>query len=279
MNYKHTHNMKNKNYTPILKWAGGKRQLLNSLRKFYPKKIDTYYEPFLGGASVFFDLNPKNYIISDTNEEIINLYKIISKKPKKLVSELKKMKNDEDFFYKTRKLKHQSLEKIKAAARTLYLNRTCFNGLFRVNQKGEFNVPFGKYKNPDFIQEEKILGLSEILNEKNIITQDFSFLNNINFKKNDFIFLDPPYYPLGGYSDFDRYSSKKFPEKKQIELYNLFKKISKKGIKIIQTNSDTAFIKDIYKDFDYLEIESKININSNGKRRKGKDLIIYANFG
>lgn len=263
---------------PFLKWAGGKRQLLKDIRELYPENIDTYYEPFLGGGAVFFDLKPQNYIISDSNPELINLYKMISSQPTKIISELKKMKYNKEFFYKIREQNFDKISKIKAAARMLYLNRTCFNGLYRVNKEGNFNVPFGKYKNPDFVQEKLLKNVSKFLKNNSIKCLDFKKILDFNPNKKDFIFFDPPYVPLEGYSDFKRYTKEQFYESHHIKLANIFKKLVKNKIRIVLTNSNSDLVHNLYKDFDKIILDTQRNINSNPNKRQSQDVIIYANI-
>jgi DNA adenine methylase len=263
---------------PFLKWAGGKTQLLPELRKLYPLNFDKYYEPFLGGGAVFFDLKPKNYLISDSNPELINTYKTIATKHKEVVKKLSKMKNSEEYFYKVRELKFEDLDKIEAAARTIYLNRTCFNGLYRVNKSGQFNVPYGRYKNPNFIQEERLLSASKLLSANKIRQMTFEKLRDIKISKNDFIFFDPPYVPLEGYADFKRYTKEQFHFDSQEKLAELFKSLASQGVKLILTNSNTDIVRNLYKGFDYKVIDTKRNINSRGNKRTGQDLIVYANL-
>lgn len=263
---------------PFLKWAGGKTQLLKNIRELYPENIETYFEPFIGGGAVFFDLAPKKYLLSDSNPELINAYKVVATKPKELIQELKKMKNTSEFFYQLRSLKYEDLNKISAAARTIFLNRTCFNGLYRVNKSGHFNVPYGKYKNPDYIQEDRVLSCSRMLKSKNLKCMDFRKLKNTSFKKNDFIFFDPPYVPLDGYSDFKRYTKEQFYEDSQRDLAEIFKALAKKGVRLVLTNSNTVLIDELYDGFDKIIIDSKRNISSKGSTRKSQDVIIHANI-
>jgi len=263
---------------PILKWAGGKTQLLPELSKLLPKKIKKYYEPFIGGGALFFYVQPKDYLISDSNPELINLYKCVAQKPLDLIAKLSLMTNEESFYYQIRKKRFEDLEKNDAAARTIYLNRTCFNGLYRVNKIGEFNVPFGRYKNPDFIQKEKIILASKILKPSKIKLMDFREINNMKLSKDDFVFFDPPYVPLEGYSDFKRYTKEQFYSDSHIELAELFSKLAKDGIKVILTNSNTDFVRKLFKNHNMITVESKRNINIRGNKRKGQDLIIYANI-
>ena len=265
-------------FSPFLKWAGGKSQLLPELRKLYPSKFNKYYEPFIGGGAVFFDLMPKNYLISDSNPELINVYKTISTKHTDVIKELSKAQNTKEYFYKVRELKFEDLDRIKAAARTIYLNRTCFNGLFRVNKKGQFNVPYGNYKNPNFIQKEKLLAASKLLKSTKIKCMSFEKLQRFEISRNDFIFFDPPYVPLEGYADFKRYTKEQFHYDSQEKLAELFKSLASKGVRLILTNSNTDIVHNLYKGFDYKVIDTKRNINSHGNKRTGQDLIVYANL-
>jgi len=263
---------------PFLKWAGGKTQLLKYIRELYPNNINKYYEPFIGGGAVFFDLAPNEYLISDSNPELINAYKIVATKPYELIEKLSKMENTQDFFYKLRSLKFNELDKTSAAARTLYLNRTCFNGLYRVNKNGDFNVPYGKYKNPDLINKNKIIACNKLLKSRSIKCMDFRKLENIKFNKNDFIFFDPPYVPLDGYSDFKRYTKEQFYSDSQHDLANIFKSLARKNVKLVLTNSNTPLVKQLYDGFDKIIIDSNRSISSKGLTRKGQDVIIYANI-
>ena len=169
-------NRDNKNvqkYKPILKWAGGKTQLLEHLLPKIPKEYNKYIEPFFGGGALFFALKPNNSIIADSNPELINLYRVIAKDVNSLISELKNLKNEKDFFYDMRKKEFSELSEIAAAARTIFLNKTAFNGLYRVNKKGQFNVPFGYYKNPKILDEDQLLAASKLLKKTKILLGDF----------------------------------------------------------------------------------------------------------
>tara|TARA_Y100000768_G_scaffold106792_1_gene78335 strand:- start:723 stop:1523 length:801 start_codon:yes stop_codon:yes gene_type:complete len=263
---------------PILKWAGGKTQLLPTLRKLYPSKFSKYYEPFLGGGAVFFDLNPKQYLISDSNPELINVYKMIATQNKLLLKKLKNMENTETFFYKIRSENFDNLSKVDAAARTIFLNRNCFNGLYRVNKQGHFNVPYARYKNPNFIQEERFEKAAMVLKSRSIKCMTFEKLKDLKITSDDFIFFDPPYIPLDGYADFKRYTKEQFHYDSQERLSELFRYFAAKGTKLVLTNSNAETVFKLYKGFDYSIVKSKRNINSQGNKRTGKDVIIYANI-
>jgi DNA adenine methylase len=187
----------------VLKWAGGKTQLLSVLTKKIPKKYNKFIEPFIGGGALFFYLNRPNSIIADTNGELINLYTQLSKNSKKIITKLKEYKNTKDFFYEIRKKIPNS--NIDRACRTIFLNKTCFNGLYRVNKKGEFNVPYGNNKTSNFIDEENLKLVEKLLKKTKIVHNSYEYVLNKYAEKNDFIFLDPPYYPVSKYSDFKRY--------------------------------------------------------------------------
>ena len=273
-------NKDNKNvqkYKPILKWAGGKTQLLEHLLPKIPKEYNKYIEPFFGGGALFFALKPNNSIIADSNPELINLYRVIAKDVNSLISELKNLKNEKEFFYDTRKKEFSELSEIEAAARTIFLNKTAFNGLYRVNKKGQFNVPFGYYKNPKILDEDQLLAASKLLKKTKILLGDFKDVLCENAKKGDFIFLDPPYLPVSKYSDFKRYTKEQFYEKDQISLANLVNKLSKKGCHILLTNSNHPLIHELYKDFNIDIYKTKRNINSKSTNRKGEDIIV-SNF-
>ena len=273
-------NKDNKNvqkYKPILKWAGGKTQLLEHLLPKIPKEYNKYIEPFFGGGALFFALKPNNSIIADSNPELINLYRVIAKDVNSLISELKNLKNEKDFFYDMRRKEFSELSEIEAAARTIFLNKTAFNGLYRVNKKGQFNVPFGYYKNPKILDEDQLLAASKLLKKTKILLGDFKDVLCENAKKGDFIFLDPPYLPVSKYSDFKRYTKEQFYEKDQISLANLVNKLSKKGCHILLTNSNHPLIHELYKDFNIDIYKTKRNINSKSTNRKGEDIIV-SNF-
>ena len=273
-------NKDNKNvqkYKPILKWAGGKTQLLEHLLPKIPKEYNNYIEPFFGGGALFFALKPNNSIIADSNPELINLYRVIAKDVNSLISELKNLKNEKDFFYDMRKKEFSELSEIEAAARTIFLNKTAFNGLYRVNKKGQFNVPFGYYKNPKILDEDQLLAASKLLKKTKILLGDFKDVLCENAKKGDFIFLDPPYLPVSKFSDFKRYTKEQFHEKDQISLANLVNKLSKKGCHILLTNSNHPLIHELYKDFNIDIYKTKRNINSKSTNRKGEDIIV-SNF-
>jgi DNA adenine methylase len=263
---------------PIIKWAGGKQQILSEILRRAPKDFNNYIEPFVGGGAVFFAIAVKNSIISDTNPELINLYKILPWYLYEIIEELKKYRNDEKFYYRIRAKKVKHLNKVERAARFIYLNRTCFNGLYRVNKKGEFNVPFGKYKNPKIIYPERLKKAARCLEQSIVLHSDYKQVLDKYAKKNDFIFLDPPYIPISEYSDFKRYTKDQFYKQDHKKLAEKVRELAKIGCKIILTNSNHPLVHEYYKDFKIEVLQTKRNINKNGAKRTGEDTIITINI-
>jgi len=250
-----------KQYQPFIKWVGGKRGLLEQILPLFPKEFDNYYEPFIGGGAVFFELfsrgllKNKRVILSDINSELINAYNVVKNSSYELIANLEEYKkqHSKDFYYKIRELDRQeeygALSDLEKATRFIYLNKTCFNGLYRVNKKGYFNTPIGSYKNPNIADRDTILSASEALQNATIKQQ--SFKDVLQFaKKDDLVYFDPPYYPLNETSNFTSYDSNCFLEDEQFELFEIFEKLSDKGVKVVKSNSDTKFIKDLYKNYD-----------------------------
>lgn len=277
------------NIKPFVKWAGGKNGLINSLISFTPKNFNSYFESFVGGGALFFYLknlnilNSKKIYLNDKNAELINAYKQIKINPNKLLEELEILKNNhsKEYFYKIRNLDRDfdfySLSEVFRAARFIYLNKTCFNGLCRYNAKGNFNTPMGSYKNPKIYDKDLIFSVHEVLKNVSITNKDFEVVS-LKAKRGDFIYFDPPYYPLNKTSSFVSYTDN-FSANEQIRLYKLFKMLDCEGIKVLQSNSNTDFIKELYKDFEIIEVISKRAINCKGdKRGKITELIIRGNY-
>ena len=277
------------NIKPFVKWAGGKNGLINSLISFIPRNFNSYFEPFVGGGALFFYLknlnilNSKKIYLNDKNVELINAYKQIKINHNKLLEELEILKNNhsKEYFYKIRNLDRDfdfySLSEVFRAARFIYLNKTCFNGLCRYNAKGNFNTPMGSYKNPKIYDKDLIFSVHEVLKNVSITNKDFEVVS-LKAKKGDFVYFDPPYYPLNKTSSFVSYTDN-FSANEQIRLYKLFKMLDCEGIKVLQSNSNTDFIKKLYKDFEIIEVISKRAINCKGdKRGKITELIIRGNY-
>jgi len=274
---------------PFIKWVGGKRGLLNQLIPLFPKKFNNYHEPFVGGGAVFFELysmealKNKNVYLSDINSELINAYEVVRDNPNELINLLKeyKQKHSKEFYYKIRELDRsknfKNLPKLQRAARFIYLNKTCFNGLYRVNKKGYFNTPIGSYKNPNIVDERTILNASKAL--QNTIIEHKSFEEVLNIaKKGDFIYLDPPYYPLNKTSNFTSYDSNCFLEEEQIKLFEVFKKLDSKGCFVALSNSNTNFIKNLYKEYDINIVYANRFVNSKSSGRGKITEVLVRNY-
>jgi len=258
---------------PFLKWAGGKTQMIPDLLKFAPAKFNQYIEPFIGGGALYFNISHPKSIISDLNEELVITYKQVKKNVFEVISVLDSYINTEEFYYKIRSVSPSSLSDSERAARLIYLNKTCFNGLFRVNKKGDFNVPYSKRTGP-FLNKQNLIGASEYMQDTEIYHLDYKETLKRYAKKGDFVFLDPPYQPVGKFSDFKRYTKEFFYESDQIELANIFKDLTNKGCYVMLTNSDHPFILDLYKEFHIETIETKRLISSNPNTRTGIDIIV-----
>ena len=268
----------NKEYIPFIKWVGGKRGLLEQILPLFPKDFNNYFEPFVGGGAVFFELfsrgilEGKKVVLSDINKELINTYLVVRDNPNELIKKLKEYETNhsKEFYYQIRELdrkeEFENLSNVERATRFIYLNKTCFNGLYRVNKKGYFNTPIGSYKNPNIADVETVLNASEALANVTILHQSFEEVLNYA-KKGDFVYFDPPYYPLNATSNFTSYDSNCFLEKEQIKLYKVFDKLVQEGVKVVESNSDTEFIKELYKNYDIQIVNANRFINSKSSGR------------
>jgi len=275
---------KNKLVAPVVKWVGGKRQILNYIMKYIPKNFSIYYEPFLGGGAVLFELQPQKAVVNDINSELINLYKVIRDNVEELIEDLKKHKNEREYFYKIRDLdrdkeEYSKLTPVQRASRILYLNKTCYNGLFRVNKAGQFNVPFGNYKAPNIVNEITLRAVSNYLNKAQITFTCVDFEEALKgVKKGDFVYLDPPYDPISDTSSFTGYDKGGFGRDAQIRLKKVCDRLNEKGVKFLLSNSATDFIKELYKDYKIEIIQAKRVINSKVDRRGEIDEVLVMNF-
>jgi DNA adenine methylase Dam len=262
---------------PFLKWAGGKTQLLTELHKYVPNNFNKYIEPFIGGGAMFFSLNPHESIIADSNEELVITYRQVKDHVESVIEHLETFEHSETFFYNIRSLDPNELEHSYRAARLIYLNKTCFNGLYRVNQKGQFNVPYGKGSG-SFLNVEVLRNASDFLTETTIIKGDYLDVLTEFATEGDFIFLDPPYYPVGRYSDFKRYTKELFYHDNQVQLKQEFDRLVNMGCKVVLTNSNHEVILDLYSDYEIDIIETRRMISSNSKTRTGKDIIVVGGY-
>lgn len=272
---------------PFVKWVGGKRQLLRQFRELglYPPEdfnpiTNTYYEPFVGGGAVFFDLLPKNAELSDLNNELVTTYNVIKNNVDELIESLQKHIYDKEYYLEVRAKKIEDLSDIEVASRFIFLNRTGFNGLYRVNKSGQFNVPFGRYNNPVICDEDNLRRVSDALQDVIITHQDYKNVLK-TAKSGDFIYLDPPYYPINATSSFTSYTAEGFLEKEQTELRDTFVKLHKKGCFVMLSNSDTPFINELYSGLEGITI-NKITagraINSKGSGRGKITEVLVTNY-
>ncbi|WP_434334366.1 Dam family site-specific DNA-(adenine-N6)-methyltransferase [Mycoplasma capricolum subsp. capricolum] len=269
----------------VVKWVGGKKQIQDTIINLIPKQFNNYIEPFIGGAAILFALQPKNAIINDLNTELINVYNVIKEEPFKLICllETHKKNHSEEYFYQIRNLdrakQYNKLSNVKKASRIIYLNKTCFNGLYRVNKDGYFNTPFGRYKNPSILNKQNILNVSKYLNENNIqiLNKDYKEILELA-KPGDFIYLDPPYMPISQSSSFTSYTQDGFDIQQQIELKEQCDLLTKKGIKFLLSNSDCHFIRELYKDYEILVVKAKRAINSKAEKRGHINELLISNY-
>lgn len=297
---------------PFIKWAGGKGQLLNRFYSLYPEElkageIENYYEPFIGGGAVFFDVaqrfNIKNAFLYDINDELVLTYKVIQKDVVKLIEHLDSIQKEyialseperKAYFYSIRSdfnknrlltdYENYAESWIQRAAWIIFLNKTCFNGLFRFNSKGEFNVPAGRYKNPKILDELNLKRVSEVLQIATIKKADFTAVEN-DVAVNSFVYFDPPYRPLNTTSSFTAYSKHKFGDEEQIKLAQLFARLNNRKIKLMLSNSDPKnhdsnddFFDEIYRDFNIRRIPATRMINSNASKRNAINEIVVTNY-
>ena len=232
---------------PFIKWPGGKQSLATTLINFFPQSFSKYYEPFVGGGSVFFALSPKSAVLSDENKWLIDTYLALKTNWEKVAGYLDKMINTNEEFLKIRAIDPWKLNLFERAAHFIYLNKTCFRGLFRVNSKGGFNAPYGAY-NRRYYDPQNIEAVVSMLSDVQIKSGDFEFgIDGIT--PDDFVYFDPPYYPVNETSKFTAYTKDAFLEEAQEKLAEVFKKLDKRGCKVMLSNSDTKFIRDLYKDY------------------------------
>lgn len=272
---------------PFVKWVGGKRQLLEqfkSMNLYPPEKFEVktgrYFEPFVGGGAVFFDLLPSKAFLSDLNNELVVTYNVIKNDVEKLIVSLKKHKIDKEYFLKVRAQDINKLSDIATASRFIFLNRTCFNGMYRVNSKGGFNVPYGAYTNPKICDAENLRRVSKALQNVEIKHQDYKAILKIA-KKGDFIYFDPPYYPVSKTASFTSYTKEGFLDKEQLELRDAFVELSKKGCFVMLSNSDTPFINKIYSNLKGVRINKVFAgrmINSDASGRGKITEVLVTNY-
>ena len=276
---------KNKLVSPFLKWAGGKRQLLGVLSELMPKgKIKSYCEPFIGGGALLFHLQPDTAYVNDINSELINVYRAVKDSVDDLIAELSGFENTPEMFYEVRswdrdRIIYSTLSDTQRAARIIYLNKTCFNGLYRVNNAGEFNSPFGYYRNPNIINEPVLRAVSHYLNHADIHLSSMDYAEVLTgLRKDTFVYLDPPYDPVSDTASFTGYSRGGFSRSEQIRLRECCDKLSRRGIRFMLSNSATDFIREQYSEYNITVVKARRAVNSIGYRRGDIDEVIVRNY-
>lgn len=271
---------------PVLKWAGGKTQLLPEINKRLPKQFNTYYEPFFGGGALLFSLLPSSAVISDLNSELMNVYKCIKHDTQfiRLLKELDRHQSlhSKSYYYLIRDLDcspyYKNWRDYERAARTIYLNKTCFNGLYRVNKKGHFNTPIGTEKYKKLYDLDNITNMHEYLKNNNVKILCGSYSSAVkDAKAGDFVYFDPPYDYQDG-DGFTSYTADGFTKENQVELFNLFKELSDKGVYVMLSNNNTDFIRDLYKDYNIDVVYAKRAINHKGDGRGAVEEVIITNY-
>jgi len=276
---------------PFVKWVGGKRQLIQQFKDLgvlppagFDFNKNTYYEPFVGGGAVFFELGPKNAELSDMNLELVTTYNIIKTDVEALIKELNRNKYeyDKEKFLRIRAIDINRLSELEIAARFIYLNRTAFNGMYRVNSSGKFNVPFGRYDDPLICDEQNLRAVSSVLQSVKIKYQDYKAVLD-NAKRGDFVYFDPPYYPVSKTASFTSYTADGFLDKEQTELRDTFLELQKKGCYVALSNTDTPFIKGLFKPFQkdgitLHKVKAGRAINSDAKKRGKVFEVLVTNF-
>lgn len=270
---------------PITKWVGGKRQLLPSLHEYMPSRFGNYFEPFIGGGAMLFSLAPEEATINDFNSDLINLYCVVRDNSKELLKilEVHQEKNTKEYYLELRNLDRSDainkLSNVEKAARILYMLKVDFNGMYRVNRKNQFNVPYGRYKNPKIADEETISNVSRYFQESkiNILNGDFSDAVQTAVK-DDFVYFDPPYIPVNVTSSFTSYTSDGFDMDDQIRLRDLFSDLSNKGVHVMLSNSDVPAVRELYKDFNIHSVSANRFINSKSDKRGKVGEVIVTSY-
>ena len=273
------------NLQPFTKWTGGKRQLLGELRSYMPETYGCYFEPFVGGGALFFDLAPEKAVINDFNEELINAYRQIKNNPAELIDLLIKHKenNSKDYYLALRSADRDGrisrMTGVERAARILYMLRVDFNGLYRVNSKNQFNVPYGRYKNPKIVDVDLLYQISEYLNENDIEILQTDFAEAVkDAETGDFVYFDPPYIPLNETSSFTSYTHEGFSYEEQVRLRDTFKELTERGVYAMLSNSSSPLVEELYKDFNIYFVEAQRTNGAKSSSRGKISEIIVTNY-
>ena len=273
------------NLQPFTKWTGGKRQLLEELRSYMPETYGRYFEPFVGGGALFFDLAPEQAVINDFNEELINAYRQIKNNPAELINLLIKHKenNSKDYYLELRSADRDGrisrMTGVERAARILYMLRVDFNGLYRVNSKNQFNVPYGRYKNPKIVDVDLLYQISEYLNENDVEILQTDFADAVkDAQTGDFVYFDPPYIPLNETSSFTSYTHEGFSYEEQVRLRDTFKELTERGVYAMLSNSSSPLVEELYKDFNIYFVEAQRTNGAKSSSRGKISEIIVTNY-
>ena len=262
---------------PFLKWVGGKSQLLAQFRPLLPEMFGRYFEPFVGGAALFFAMRPPRAVLRDVNEELVDCYAAIRDDVEGVITALGNHVYESDHYYEVRDLDPKKLSLAKRAARTIFLNKTGFNGLYRVNRKGQFNVPFGRHINPAICDEDNLRSCSLALTGVDVRVKDFKSIVS-DAAPNDFVYFDPPYVPLSDTADFTGYSAGGFTWKDQERLRDVFRQLTEKGVFAMLSNADTKEVRDLYAAFSIEAVSATRSVNSDGAGRGKVSEVVVRNY-
>lgn len=259
---------------PPVKWAGGKRQLLAQLEPLFPQHFNVYHEPFVGGGAVFFHLLPPKAVLIDSNPELINFYLVVRDRLDEFLNDVRKHRNEAGYYYRLRDVDPETLSPVERASRFLYLNRTGYNGLWRVNRQGRYNVPFGRYRNPRIADEENLRLVSAALKRAEVILGDFSLVLE-HARAGDFVYLDPPYDPVSKTASFTAYTAGAFGPEEQKRLAEVFRALDRLGCFVMLSNSGTEFVRRLYEGYDIRAVRAKraISCKSDGRGSVGELVI------
>lgn len=276
---------KNKLAAPVVKWVGGKRQLLDEITPRLPKRITSYCEPFLGGGAVLFSLQPKNAIVNDLNADLMLVYEVIRDNVELLIAALEQHENTPEYFYNIRDLDrdkdaYREMSSIERASRIIYLNKTCYNGLFRVNASGEFNSPFGHYKNPNIVNAPVLRAVSKYLTANNIQLFHMDFEEVLRqVPRGGFVYLDPPYDPVSDTASFTGYNRGGFGREEQERLKRCCDELTERRVRFLLSNSATSFIRELYAGYTVEIVHAKRTINSDASKRGAVEEVLIRNYG
>lgn len=276
---------KNKLAAPVVKWVGGKRQLLDEITPRLPKRITSYCEPFLGGGAVLFSLQPKNAIVNDLNADLMLVYEVIRDNVELLIAALEQHENTPEYFYNIRDLDrdkdaYREMSSIERASRIIYLNKTCYNGLFRVNASGEFNSPFGHYKNPNIVNAPVLRAVSKYLTANNIQLFHMDFEEVLRqVPRGGFVYLDPPYDPVSDTASFTGYNRGGFGREEQERLKRCCDELTERRVRFLLSNSATSFIRELYAGYTVEIVHAKRAINSDASKRGAVEEVLIRNYG